>query len=353
MGEVPGGVAGGMAGDSVTLPLFSRHDPRSEPSAPPPRWFFRSSAGAGASLRFRGWAAAAPWPLSSFSASALPWLRALAASSSTTPPVGWVWPAILDPETSAVVCFSPWGWADRDIKSCGLSYANEGPWLDPAEAVAQRLVLAGSGRPTGRRVFWSGRSRACGSAGKVATRATGSPAGWSGWEALPSRLPARSTPPSQPGNETPAERPAPDGQRRAEGRAAGRDEGRAHTWQEQGLRWSGLHRDPGGEGGGAGPGDGVVAGLAGQRRERGVPGIRRAPRRSTGALRRDGLGRRLAAGSSASPPPGGVIEVRHGRRGHPGPRALRAWVGLVPRSTYRGCTGYGWDVERVALLGIA
>lgn len=73
-------------------------------------------------------------------------------------PWGWVWPALLDPATAARVADVLRSWRDEPIQALWFHLRDEGQRDDPVEAVAQWLVLqarSASGAP----VFWAGEDR--------------------------------------------------------------------------------------------------------------------------------------------------------------------------------------------------
>ena len=73
-------------------------------------------------------------------------------------PWGWVWPAILHPETSRAVGAVLRAWREGPIQDLWFRLRDEGPREDPVEAVAQWLVLQARSA-NGAPVFWSSKQR--------------------------------------------------------------------------------------------------------------------------------------------------------------------------------------------------
>lgn len=338
----------------MTIPLFSRHDI--------PLWSEPFAGAAAVALQVIGGRRCEPpvsWmggkrrlaPVILQRLGLAPGCGARRVLLNDAGPWGWVWPAILDPETSAAVCSVLRGWADRDIRELWFELRDEGPRLDPAEAVAQWLVLQARSA-NGAPVFWSdargdvdllkGRHQSNGNhprAGQAGALLQGSCEG---------------------------RRPQPAGQRDPQ-----QSDPRLMASDGRGVeRPAGMKGERNGNKGGCG-GLVRIETLA-ERVEalarataswlvlqanaaNGVPWDQtRSPkvngRPCGGMVSVD----RLAARVERLPRPRGVIEVRHGRAEDiPVPERYEPGSVWYLDPPYRGCTGYGWDVERVALLGMA
>lgn len=236
-------------------------------------------------------------------------------------PWGWVWPAILDPEMSAAVCRVLRGWADRDIRVLWFELRDEGPRGDPAEAVAQWLVLQARSA-NGAPVFWAEDGRALQGSGEGRRP---QPAG--------QRNPQRSDPRLLQGDRRPG-RYYPAWQNKVPRLMA--SDGRGVV-REAGAKGDKPTLRRGHDDGGDRPADQKGKNAAG----------------CGGLVRIETLAERVEAIGRA--PWASRIEVIHGRAEDlPAllPRDLRgSAVYLDP--PYRGCTGYGWDVERAALVAMA
>ena len=221
-------------------------------------------------------------------------------------PWGWVWPALLDAEVSARVAAVLRGWSGEPIQDLWFRLRDEGPRVDPAEAVAQWLVLqarSASGAP----VFWR----------------DGAPSLLQG-----DRRPGRYYPAWQ--NKVPS-----------------------HLLQGSGA---GRRPQPAGQHDPLGPDPKLMASDGrGVEREAGIKGDKRRSKSggAGGLVRIETLAERVE--SLALALSGRSISVVAGRaEALPSllPRDLRgAVVYLDP--PYRGCTGYGWDVERRDLVTMA
>lgn len=245
-------------------------------------------------------------------------------------PWGWVWPALLDPATAARVAAVLRDWRDEPIQALWFRLRDEGPLEEPAAAVAQWLVLqarSASGAP----VFWAedgdldkgarpGREREaaglCGANHPTLLQGDRRPGRY--YPAWQNKVPAH--PLLQGSGE--GRQPQPAGQRNP-------------TMADPKLV--------------ASDGRGVV-------REAGIKGDKRRDPSAGGCgglVRIETLAERVEA--LAFTLGGKPIEVIAGRAEDlPDllPRDLTgAAVYLDP--PYRGCTGYGWDVERGALCAMA
>lgn len=246
-----------------------------------------------------------------------PWQGAARVVLNDVGPWGWVWPALLDPARAAAVARGFRNWADEPIQALWFRLRDEGPRVNPAEAVAQWLVLqarSASGAP----VFWAD------SEGRMlhpTPRADGT------WEWGVAELRQGSGGGRRPQSAGQTRSPTPlQGDRRP-----------SHYYPAWQNKTPTLVASNGR----------VVIHAAG------VKGDKTYEGRVGGLVRIETLACRVEALALALG--GKPIEVIAGRAEDlPGrlPRDLTgAAIYLDP--PYRGCTGYGWDVERAALLAMA
>lgn len=235
-------------------------------------------------------------------------------------PWGWVWPAILDPKTSAAVCRVLRGWADRDIRELWFELRDEGPRVDPAEAVAQWITLAARSA-NGVPVWWADPDT-----GEQLHPLPNLDGAWS-WRSASLVQGSGEGRRAQPAGQRDPQRTDPK-LMASDGRGVIRESG------QKGTRAPAQRR--GHDAGTDRPADqkGVNAG--------GCGGLVRI---ETLAERVEALARALA---------GRAVDVHHGRAEDiPIPERYEPGSVEYLDPPYRGCTGYGWDVERTGLLDMA